>query len=288
MSSISSRPRVQSVSLNTVAKNAVFTSQVITSAVNFLSSQAVKAYKQVAQSLQLSTVNTIEPVASLRAEYQLQQQQITTALSPYNLSATESIQLTALLTAAPYVVESNLKIQQPLQALQLSTEPSAARQAQNLLLQAVEASHHQVFLETLKVACTNAAVQIGFTSVQTMASLVGTVRLVATDAQGRSLVTEINGDINSQPSIATEVVGVSDGSCNAILDEFDRALEAAGVRAAVPTRKFTGGVCELAAAREFVRKKVKPQSTSRVTNTNSPNDKRRIQRLNQGNTTQQQ
>jgi hypothetical protein len=53
-------------------------------------------------------------------------------------------------------------------------------------------------------------------------------------------------------------VGLHDGSCNEILDRFDAALAAEGVRAGAPRRSFTGGVCELAAAREFVRRLPRP------------------------------
>jgi hypothetical protein len=59
-------------------------------------------------------------------------------------------------------------------------------------------------------------------------------------------------------------MGVTDGSCNEILDAFDRALEEAGVRAAPPKRKYTGGVCELAAARDYVLRKVRRPPPAQV------------------------
>jgi hypothetical protein len=82
--------------------------------------------------------------------------------------------------------------------------------------------------------------------------------------------------------MATEVVGISDGSCHAILDGFDRALEAQGVRAGPPRRKYTGGVCQLAAAQEFVRRKVRKSSPPPAQQVQPGEEQavRRAQRLN--------
>ena len=92
----------------------------------------------------------------------------------------------------------------------------------------------------------------------------GMRRVVATDQTGRALVTEIHpGDETRTPSVETELVGVTDGSCQDVLDLFDRALEEEGVVAdASPKRKWTGGVCELSLAREFVRQQIVPASRS--------------------------
>jgi hypothetical protein len=78
---------------------------------------------------------------------------------------------------------------------------------------------------------------------------------VATDPAGRSLVTEIGTLPSGEASLTTEVVGVRDGSCGQILDRFDATLERLGVHAGPPQRRSTGGVCELAAARDLLRKK---------------------------------
>jgi hypothetical protein len=180
----------------------------------------------------------------------------------YHLPATEAIQVSTLLTLAttPYWVE-NTVIRQTLASLQAATSLNAARQAQRNLFQTFEVSHHKVFVQAVKTACANAALKAGFPTLQTMPSIPGTLRLVATDISGRALVTEIHADPGREPSIEAEVVGISDGSCHRILDVFDRALQEQGVRSAPPRRKSTGGVCELAAAKEFVRRKVKRSST---------------------------
>jgi hypothetical protein len=74
------------------------------------------------------------------------------------------------------------------------------------------------------------------------------------------LVTEIHSDLDHDISIATEIIGSNDHTCNEILDAFHAALEAEGVKMGDRDRKFTGGIIELEAARQFVSQKVKPKA----------------------------
>jgi len=84
----------------------------------------------------------------------------------------------------------------------------------------------------------------------------GERRIVATDNTGRGIVTEIRPDRNGQILLESEVIGVKDNSCQSLMEEFDRALEAGGVQSRASDRRATGGVLQLASAREFLRKKV--------------------------------
>lgn len=99
-----------------------------------------------------------------------------------------------------------------------------------------------------------------------MVGALGQQRIVATDEAGRALVTEIrSGSDTHLPSIETEVVGYTDGRCQPILDRFDASLQAQGVHSdGAPERRFTGGVCELAYAREYIRKKIAPAARQSV------------------------
>jgi len=75
---------------------------------------------------------------------------------------------------------------------------------------------------------------------------------------------EIRSDRDHPTSLATEIIGSSDNTCNEILDAFNVALEAEGVKVGDRDRKFTGGILELDAAREFVNQRVKSKSTNRA------------------------
>ncbi len=115
------------------------------------------------------------------------------------------------------------------------------------------ASNRRSALDAIVAACSTASVTAGFAELELQPLADNLVRVVALNPAGQALVSEIRVD-KDHASVATEVVGVRDGSCVRILDAFDAALEAEGVRSAAPRRKSTGGVAELAGAREFVRK----------------------------------
>ena len=181
-------------------------------------------------------------------------------------------------------------MEQPLRAFVRAQSLDETRQAQQVLLHQLDLGHRKALEQTLALACKNASIKVGFTSVQVRHGLQDALRVTATDARGRSLISEINpGDSHRDPSIATEVIGIRDGSCVTILDSFDRAIEEEGVRSGPPDRKYTGGVCELAATREFVLRKLRLQPNnlerqtkgSPSTNNDRTGRPRRAQRLNE-------
>lgn len=295
MSAKTSRSQVRSVSSTAlslaITGGLALASLIIASIARSLSQAARQALDaalkaHTASGTQSEEHRTVRSVSVLHEERRLCQQQIAQEIAGYDLTETEAIKVSTLasIAATPYVVETPAVIQEPLEALRLAASPEQAQQAQHRLLQAIEVSHHRIFIQGLTLACTNAAIQVGFSSVQTLSGPAGTVRVIATDQAGRALVTEIHTDPQRGVSLETEVVGVTDGSCLSILDAFDKALEELGVRASAPERKFTGGVCELAAAREFIRKEVRRTRNAQARSSTPATDEsatRRSQRLNQ-------
>jgi hypothetical protein len=239
-----------------------------------------------------NAVDTLQSVAALRDECRLRQQQAAAKLAADKLPPLEAARLSALegLSATPYLVQDSAALREAVAALENAPSLAELRRTEQSLTTTIEVGHHQLFVQALTMACTQASMKVGFNSVQTMPGLIeNTVRVIATDLAGRALVTEIHVDPQQEPGIETEVVGVTDGSCNQILDAFDRALEEAGVRAAPPRRKYTGGVCELAAARDYVLRKVKrPAKPSVATPAQEAGDTtRRTRQLNTGRTQKQ-
>ena len=165
-----------------------------------------------------------------------------------------------------------------------ASTPEAALVAHDALIQAASVQHHRAFVSTLAGACARAAMTVGFVSVETDVAADGTIRVVSTNESGQSLVSEIATAADGEPQLATEVVGVHDGSCHGLLDQFDEALQAEGVRSAAPTRRETGGAALLETARLVARRSLHPRSKNPApTATNS--SKRRRGRT-QGRTTQ--
>lgn len=272
MSEVRRRPKVQSVSsavLSAATTGAVMVaSRALASAVSSLISSRQQMPHQMPR--------LIQPAAALRS-------QPVSVPAVGNLPPMEAAKATTLLRAAarPYLVQNPLALEPSLVALRQAATLAQVNRAERVLTAALECEHQTVFMSALTQACENAYRQIGFDALETASAPGRLVRVIGTDPAGRTLVTEIETSAEGEPQVATEVVGVSDGSCHAILDAFDRALEAQGVRSGPPRRKYTGGVCQLAAAREFVRRKV--QKGSFDTGRDTANEReavRRMQRLN--------
>jgi len=144
-----------------------------------------------------------------------------------------------------------------------SSTIETVREAERDLVHAINAENAHALGEALAATCRQASIDTGFVNVETTVGAAGEIRVVATDASGRALVSEIHrGDDTHGPSVETEVVGFTDGRCHASLDRFDASMEAQGVRTeGPPERKWTGGVCELSMARDFIRQKVTPAAS---------------------------
>ena len=289
MSATTSRPEVQSISgaglAAVTAGGALLAATLISSIVHSLSSAGHRAYEQSVTSLPLKEIDVLKPVAALRSQRRTYRQQTAARLMQEGLSPVDAFKVTTLasIAAIPYLTNDSPSVRQKLAEVCRAGSVAAVRQAETSLLQLLEGEHHQLFVRSLALACSNAAMKVGFKAIQTTTGPSGEVRVIASDSTGRSLVSEISADPERDTNIATEVVGVADGSCTAILDAFDKALDEEGVRASTPRRKFTGGVCELTAARDFISGKVKRASSSEQPHNSGRTDTavRRSQRLNQ-------
>lgn len=278
MSTVSRRPRVKSISsavLEAAAMSCVEAiGALVSSSIQALDASTRNAWTKSSQKLPSRSLPTILPVSSIRAQMPMVSEGLRQELQQHSLAPMESAKLTTLMTlrVAPYACEPTI-LEAPMQALvQAGTEAEVAKASRHLM-EVVENGHRQLMTRALETACRNASVQSGFTCVDTTPGIDGSIRVIATDTAGRALVTEIRADQEREPSIETEVVGASDGSCVGIMDRFDRALEQQGVRTGAPDRKWTGGVCELDAAKDLL-KKIRPAVKNKQ-------DDRRRARLNQ-------
>ena len=279
MSTVSRRPRVKSISsavLEAAAMSCVEAiGTLVNSAIRALDTTSRNTWSQSTQTLPSRHVPAILPVSSIQTQLPVVSEGIRHELAQHRLTPVESAKLTTLMTlqAAPYVCEATI-LQAPMQTLVQAVTETEVAKASRRLMEVVQNGHQQVMTRALATACRNASVQSGFTCVETTPGIDGSIRVIASDAAGRALVSEIRVDQEREPSVETEVVGVTDGSCVGILDHFDRALEEQGVRAGTPDRKWTGGVCELAAAKQLL-KKIRPGAKAK------PDDRRRARTLNQ-------
>lgn len=262
MSSISTRPRVQSIAGPIMTSVAAAGVVLAGKALKALLNAAVENKRRVKQTAPAE--HSIQPISVLQGQYLQSKREM---LDEFHgkLPETESIRVAVLASIAntPFYVADAAALQQQSQRLQAAVTKAELHRAEQRLLETLAASHRQVFGDTLALACQRAAVRMGFDQIEVV-RLPKEIRVIAADAMGRCLVSEIQAGVQSEPAIATEVVGVLDGSCQKLLDDFDRSLEGEGVRSAPPSRKFTGGVCELVVAREIARDRWKPLSKPRA------------------------
>lgn len=224
-----------------------------------LSAGAKAAFEQSTRALPTATDAAVKSAAALRIEQRTIQQDVQRSLATSNLSDVEAAKVTALASAAsaPYLVADTNALHSTLKTLETAGSVVEVQRAEEQLRRVLEAQHHQVFVESLTVACERATLAAGFQTVEVARGIGDTVRVVGSNPAGHALVTEIDINPRHEPTIETEVVGVTDGRCNSILDKFEAALAEAGVRGTPPKRRFTGGVCELSAAKEFLRRKAR-------------------------------
>lgn len=175
------------------------------------------------------------------------------------LPEAEAIRIETLvaLGQSAFQATSTSHLQDSLLAMTTAETRAQVNATRTELTSQLGATHQRVFLNTLSTACQRAGAALGYTTVETTLSANGSVQLVARDEAGRGLVSEIQTG-KTGTSIATEIVGVHDGSCQGILDAFDAALEAEGVRSVAPERTTTGGICELSTAKAFLKQTLNP------------------------------
>lgn len=260
----------------------ILAARVLTPILSSLSKAAREVYRKNAAAASPNQAKIIKPLTTLRLENSPVQ------AGSHLLSQAEALKVSTLLAVSrsQCLIENGTEVYQKMEALRVAETPIAAQRAHKDLIGELESGHQRIFLKGLTLACTKAAIKAGFPSIQET-SANGLMRIVATDRLGRALVTEIDGVGDREPRITTEVVGISDGSCTQIIDLFHKELEEQGIKSAPPKRKFTGGVCSMAAALEFIQRSVKPQPQNSITNSRNYSGERRIQRLNQRNRSKQ-
>lgn len=270
MSARTNRPRVTGVTVDSDGRSTSGTSA-LSGLLSGLSAGARAAYQSIQEArVEMEQVDcTHRPLAAIHREREAQ-----TTQAKEDLPEVEATKVETLQEASAYRVEpSSGALDAPMRSLQQASTPAEARMAQDEVMATLETEHHRLFTERLIGACKRASVEAGFPTVETQVPSDGPVRVVATNEAGHALVSEVEAAPGEEPSLATEVVGVRDGSCNEMLDAFDEALEEEGVRAATPRRTFTGGVCELAAAKDFVRSKVRKRSSAKTGSAKSESDR---------------
>ena len=275
---------VAAIPIGLAVGGAILTAALVRRLANSLEARNRKVFEETLRTLPRFSTDVLRPPSLVEEDARSNMKAAFSHIESLRLPPADAMRVSALLSlaSAPYVIESPVMLEEPLKGLFSAKTLAETSEARKALTDVVRANHKEVFTRGLIKACTNAVRKIGFATVETSTGPLGEVRFIATDADGRSLVTEIQHRKNGDPSLAAEVVGVQDGSCHQILDAFEKALAEQRVQYVAPRRKPTGGVCQLEAAREFVKRRVARHSSTITTSVIDGHDaQRRAQRLNQ-------
>lgn len=261
MSAVSTRPQVKSVSnpviTAAVVGGAVLIGRVIRSVLADLSSPGRLV---VAEADAVNQVGLVSPAAAREQWRVARSAPIASAGGLEPLDAAKALALRAW-SASSFYVKSDVARSRVDDVVQAQTLEQL-RAAEQILLATATQQHQPIMVEGLTLACRQAAQAIGLIAIEVVKAG-GGVRMTAIDAGGSGIVSEIDAQPGGHITLATEVVG-GDGRCNALLNAFELALERQGVRSDAPDRRSTGGVCELAAAKAFVRRRLQPNVTKGV------------------------
>lgn len=243
-----------------------------------------KALEQVMAGLLSPSSDVLRPLSLVEREARDRMEPAMTQLKSHRLSSLDELRVSTLasLASAPYLVRDDKAVDKGIEALLEAKSMKEARSARKDLEETVKSGHKEIFDASLTRAASNAMGKIGFAGADIGRGAYGNMRVTATDADGRSLVAEIQYGKNGHPRLAAEVVGVSDGTCHNILDRFEKALDEQGVRHTSPRRVSTGGVCLLDAARDFLRRRQDREANARpaASPPTSKEDSRRARQLN--------
>jgi hypothetical protein len=134
------------------------------------------------------------------------------------------------------LLETSLRInnreclEEELRRLCTATTRWEVLQGEQGVIARLEAEHQQVVTRLIKQASIGAAIRAGFPDIHLHSNRACSIGLTAGDRHRRALLVEVRADEAGRRLLVTTVLGGVGSTHNKALDEFDRALETAGVR----------------------------------------------------------
>ena len=113
----------------------------------------------------------------------------------------------------------------------------------------LEVSHTEVFAQNIATACSIASKNIGFREVE-IKTIQGKLEVIASNSHGQRLLSEISLDAKSnQVNANTETIGITDGSCTSIINNFNAELRKMNIKIGEEKKILTGGLCQMSYAK---------------------------------------
>lgn len=176
--------------------------------------------------------------------------------SAKSLSRIEQLKVLTLstLVSTPIFVQDRQLIANEIDNLAAAATEQQVKTVSRKLMDEIETQQNQLMIQSLQIACETASKHVGFKKIETHHKN-GVTRIIAMDNKENVLVSEIIQDKKTKEiNIVTEPIGLTDDSCNKIIDNYNKSLQESGVMYSSRNRKFTGGVCELAFTKEYQKR----------------------------------
>ena len=203
----------------------------------------------------IQELDSLTSASALSERQEAVQAEIRQRLGP-SVSEVEAIRAVtygSMQVAGPLEMETASQVEETLAQLNTAQSVAEARALQSQALETVQQGHQQVFMDNLTLSVQNACLSTGFQQVTVSEGPDGDTRIAATNEKGQAIVSEIRENGDGDPSLASEVLGVFDNSCEDILKRFDQALADQGVQVGGVTERHTRGQCALDASRDWIR-----------------------------------
>jgi len=215
-------------------------------------------YKGQAMKTLVPTAQSLRSISQIRSEYPPIE-----TMFPLGTSVDDAkARLIEDIASRPFYTSDTNELHKRVEALRNAATLSEVSSLGTDLVMLVERANQNVFAESAKLACQNAALKIGFSKLEQISSLLRSdlIRFAATNHRGATIVTEIDAAIDRDVRIDAEILGLNDNTCHQVLDEFHAALEVEGIVISKPPRRApTGGICALGAAKDFLSTQLSPK-----------------------------
>jgi hypothetical protein len=202
----------------------------------------------------LNVVHTTTNVSSpntLRAQFRKTYADVSSKIAQSGLSTVEATKacIIATISKMNFKVEEGKAVRQAIKAITTSQNTNSLNRQIKALMNHLEVTHTRVFTSALARACVKASLSVGFKEVE-VKNVLGKLEIIASNSIGQRLVSEIEVDAKTGAvNMHTETIGMTDGSCSLVMNQFNHELKKMGVKIGSEKTKFTGGVCQMSYAR---------------------------------------
>lgn len=146
-----------------------------------------------------------------------------------------------------------------------ANSPEVLKAVTKEMLVVTKDSYTNAFTTAATTAVVRASRDVSFADIKIFKPEVNLIRVVATDASDRMLVSEIAINADNGVSVTSELAGFHDGSCKKVMEDFNNALERHGLKPKERKSKGTQGVPQMSYLKNRLKRKRRVFSDEKLT-----------------------